>query len=98
MNEPLGVLGTPHVGFFALIIIGGFAGWIAGMIMDNRHGIFTNILVGIAGSWIGSRLAEIANVAVYGSIDHFLAALVGSCIILFIWQRIHPRPPVAPGP
>ena len=32
MNEPLGVLGTPNVGFLALIIIGGLAGWIA------RHG------------------------------------------------------------
>jgi uncharacterized membrane protein YeaQ/YmgE (transglycosylase-associated protein family) len=96
MNEPLPVLGTPQVGFLALIIIGGLAGWIAGMIMGNRHGIFTNILIGIVGSWIGSRLAEVANIAVYGSFDHFLAALVGACIVLWVWQMIHPRPPIAP--
>jgi hypothetical protein len=35
MNH-LGVMGTPGVGFFSLIIIGGFAGWIAGMITGHR--------------------------------------------------------------
>jgi uncharacterized membrane protein YeaQ/YmgE (transglycosylase-associated protein family) len=91
MDQPLGLLGTPHIGFFALIIIGGLAGWIAGMIVGSRHWIFTNILIGILGSWLGSELADIAHVAVYGSVAHFVAALVGSCIILFIWQALHPR-------
>ena len=91
MNQPLGVLGTPGMGFFALIIIGGFAGWIAGMVMGSRHGIFTNILVGIAGSWLGSQLADIADVVVRGSLAHFIAALVGSCIILFVWQKLGTR-------
>ena len=91
MNQPLGVLGTPGMGFFALIIIGGFAGWIAGMVMGSRHGIFTNILVGIAGSWLGSQLADIADVVVRGSLAHFIAALVGSCIILFVWPKLGTR-------
>lgn len=97
MDQPLAVLGTANMGFFTLVIIGGLAGWIAGMIMNHRHGILTNILVGIAGSWLGSRLAEVANVVVYGSIDHFLAALVGSCLVLYVWQLVHPRPPLAPN-
>lgn len=29
MNEPIGLMGTPGIGLFALIIIGGLAGWIA---------------------------------------------------------------------
>ena len=91
MNQPLGILGTPHVGFFALIIIGGLAGWIAGMILGSRHWIFTNILIGICGSWIGSQLADIAHIGVYGSLAHFVAALVGSLVILYGYQLLHPK-------
>ena len=81
------------MGLFGLIIIGGLAGWIAGMIIGSRHWIFTNILIGIVGSWIGSELADIANVAVHGSLAHFVAALIGSCIVLYVWQMLHPRGP-----
>jgi uncharacterized membrane protein YeaQ/YmgE (transglycosylase-associated protein family) len=89
--EPLGIMGTPGIGFFSLIIIGGLAGWIAGMILGIRHGILTNILIGIVGSWIGSELADIFHLAVYGSLRHFFAALVGSIVVLIIWQAIHGR-------
>jgi uncharacterized membrane protein YeaQ/YmgE (transglycosylase-associated protein family) len=95
MQEPLGVLGTPQVGFVSLIIIGGLAGWIAGMITGNRHGLFTNILIGIVGSWIGSKVAELAHIAVNGSIAHFIAALAGSIVVVVVWQLIQgQRPPV----
>ena len=97
MNTPLGIMGTPGMGFFSLIIIGGLAGWIAGMIVGSRHWIFTNILIGILGSWLGSQIADIANVAVAGSLGHFVAALVGSCVILFGWQMLHPKQMTGPG-
>ena len=89
MDTPPGVMGTPGMGIFSLIIIGGLAGWIAGMIVGSRHWIFTNILIGILGSWLGSQVADIANLTVDGSIAHFVAALIGSCVILFVWQALH---------
>jgi uncharacterized membrane protein YeaQ/YmgE (transglycosylase-associated protein family) len=88
MDQPLGVLGTPNVGLFSLIIIGGFAGWIAGMVLGIRRGIFANILIGIIGSFVGSKLAETFHVAVFGSISHFIAALVGSIIVIYLWSLI----------
>jgi len=93
MHEPLAVMGTPGIGFFSLIIIGGLAGWIAGMITGSRHGIFTNILIGIAGSWLGSELATLANIAVRHSLGHFIAALIGSVALLLIWQAVQGRRP-----
>ena len=96
MNEPLGSLGTPHMGLLSLIIIGGLAGWIAGMIVGSRHWSFTNILIGIVGSWLGSTLADLAGVAVVGSTMHFVAALVGSCIVLVLWQLMHPMRAIPP--
>lgn len=91
MEEPLGVMGTPGLGFFSLIIIGGLAGWIGGMLVGSRHGILTNILVGIVGSWIGSELADMLHLAVFGGIRHFIAALIGAIIVLLIWQGIQGR-------
>jgi uncharacterized membrane protein YeaQ/YmgE (transglycosylase-associated protein family) len=93
MQEPLGVLGTPGVGFVSLIIIGGLAGWIAGMITGSRHGILTNILIGIVGSWLGSKIAELLNIAVMGSLAHFVAALAGSIVVLVIWMMVHTQTP-----
>jgi uncharacterized membrane protein YeaQ/YmgE (transglycosylase-associated protein family) len=90
MNQPLGILGTPGMGLFGLIIIGGFAGWIAGMIVGRRHWLPTNILIGIVGSWLGSELADLSGIAVRGALNHFIAALVGSCIVLYVWQMLHP--------
>jgi uncharacterized membrane protein YeaQ/YmgE (transglycosylase-associated protein family) len=97
MDQQLGLLGTPNIGFLALVIIGGFAGWIAGMVTGRRHWLFTNILIGICGSWLGSQLAQMAGVQVVGKWSQFLAALVGSIVILFIWQALHPRDRQGPG-
>jgi uncharacterized membrane protein YeaQ/YmgE (transglycosylase-associated protein family) len=49
MGEAQGILGHPGTGLFMMLIIGGLAGWIAGMITEYRHGILTNILIGMAG-------------------------------------------------
>ncbi|MGA2792545.1 MAG: GlsB/YeaQ/YmgE family stress response membrane protein [Roseiarcus sp.] len=91
MDQPLGVMGTPGIGFFSLIIIGGLAGWIGGMVVGARHGILTNILVGIVGSWVGSELADMLHITVLHSMGHFVAALVGSIIVLLLWQAIQGR-------
>jgi uncharacterized membrane protein YeaQ/YmgE (transglycosylase-associated protein family) len=93
LEQPLGLMGTPGVGFFSLIIIGGLAGWIGGKIVGVRHGLFTNILIGIAGSWIGSELADLFHFAVFNSVRHFIAALVGSIVLIVVWQTINGRSP-----
>ena len=90
MDQPFAFIGDSQpMGFFALIIIGGLAGWIAGKIVGSRHWIFTNILIGIAGSYVGSELATLAHFGLRNSLDHFLAALVGSIIVLWIWRALH---------
>ena len=91
MHGSLGVLSTQYGGFLALIVIGGLAGWIAGMILRIRHGVLTNIIVGVAGAWIGSELADLLHVAMHGRIEHFVAALVGAVLLLYIWQAIDRR-------
>ena len=90
MNDIQGILGQPGVGLLALILIGAIAGWIAEKVTESDHGIFTNILVGIAGSFVGAKLADVLQIQVFGFWRTLIAASIGAIIILFIWRRIHP--------
>jgi uncharacterized membrane protein YeaQ/YmgE (transglycosylase-associated protein family) len=94
MGEAQGILGHPGTGLFMMLIIGGLAGWIAGMITEFRHGIFTNILVGMAGAFIGGKLAEVLDIPVFGFWRVLICAIGGAVIILFVWQRVRARPQV----
>jgi len=60
-------LGHPEVGFFSMLLIGVIAGWIAEKVTESDHSIFTNILVGIAGSFVGGVLASLLNTQVLAS-------------------------------
>jgi uncharacterized membrane protein YeaQ/YmgE (transglycosylase-associated protein family) len=87
MGEMQGILGNPGVGLFAMLIIGAIAGWIAEQVTASDHGIFTNILVGIAGAFVGVKLAEVLQVPVVGFLRTLIAATIGAIIILFLWRR-----------
>ena len=91
MEEAQGFLGHPEVGFFSMLLIGVIAGWIAEKVTESNHSIFTNILVGIAGSFVGGVLASLLNIQVFGLVRTLLAAIIGAILILFVWHRVHQR-------
>ena len=66
MNQMQGILGNPGVGFFSLLLIGIIAGWIAEKVTESDHGILTNMLIGICGAFVGSKLAEVLEIQVFG--------------------------------
>jgi uncharacterized membrane protein YeaQ/YmgE (transglycosylase-associated protein family) len=80
--------GTPGMGFFAMLFIGFLAGWIAEKITASDHGIVTNILVGIAGSFVGGKLAELVNTPVYGFMRTLIAASIGAVLVLWAWRQV----------
>jgi uncharacterized membrane protein YeaQ/YmgE (transglycosylase-associated protein family) len=85
MEDVQGFLGNPSVGFLEMLVIGAIAGWIAERVTKSNHSIFTNILVGIAGAFVGGMLASILNIPVFGFIRTLVAAIIGAILILFIW-------------
>jgi len=87
METSYGILGMPGVGFFGMLLIGFLAGWIAERTMNRNHGLLTNILVGIAGSFVGGTLAGLMNVAFYGFFGNLIVAIMGAIIILWIFGR-----------
>lgn len=45
-----------QMGWLAWLIVGAIAGWLASKVMRTSQGLFTDILVGIVGAFIGGFL------------------------------------------
>jgi uncharacterized membrane protein YeaQ/YmgE (transglycosylase-associated protein family) len=90
MDQSLGFLASPGVGFFGMLIIGFLAGWIAERAMNRNHGLLTNILVGIAGSFVGGTLAGLLNIQYFGFLSNLIVAVVGAVVILWIFGSRKP--------
>lgn len=66
------------------LIIGGLAGWLAGLIVRGYgFGIIGNIIVGIIGAFIGNWVFAALAIG-SGTGMNFVSALVGAIILLFI--------------
>lgn len=89
MHDPAyAFLGQQGVGFFSMILIGLIAGWIAERITESNHGLLTNLLVGIAGAFVGGELAALLNIEVFGFFRTLVAAIVGAIVLLWVWRAI----------
>ena len=86
-TEAHGLLSMPGVGFFGMLVIGILAGYIAEKVTASDHGLLTNLLVGIAGSFVGGSLAQLLNIEFYGWLGNFIVATVGAVLILWLWRR-----------
>jgi uncharacterized membrane protein YeaQ/YmgE (transglycosylase-associated protein family) len=87
MEQSLGIMGMPGIGFFGMLVIGFLAGYVAEKAMNREHGLFTNILVGIAGSFIGGTLAGVLGINYQGFLGNLVVAVAGAVILLWIFGR-----------
>ena len=87
MDQQFGIMGMPGVGFFGMLVIGFVAGYIAEKAMNRDHGLLTNVLVGIAGSFVGGTLAGLLGVQYYGFLGNLVVAVCGAVLILWIFGR-----------
>ena len=85
MEQSVGIMGMPGVGFLGMLVIGFLAGYVAEKAMNREHGLFTNILVGIAGSFIGGTLAGVLGFNYQGFLGNLVVA--GAVILLWIFGR-----------
>ncbi len=77
-------------GLLSILIIGGIAGWLAGLAMKGRgFGLVGNIAVGILGAFVGSWVLGAIGVAIGGGIlAGIINAFIGSVILLFVVRLI----------
>jgi len=73
------------VGILSAIIIGIFAGWIAERLMNRNHGILTNLVVGVIGSFIGAFVLKTLGLQdAYGFWGSLGVSVLGAVILLFL--------------
>jgi uncharacterized membrane protein YeaQ/YmgE (transglycosylase-associated protein family) len=70
--------------FIAFLVIGGLAGWFAGIISKGSgFGLVGNVIVGIAGAFLGGLCFSLLGIVAYGLIGRLIFAVIGA--LLFIW-------------
>lgn len=87
MDEAHGLLSMPGVGFFGMLVIGILAGYIAEKVTASDQGLLTNLLVGIAGSFVGGSLASLLNLQYDGWLGSLIVAAIGAVLLLWVWRR-----------
>jgi uncharacterized membrane protein YeaQ/YmgE (transglycosylase-associated protein family) len=84
-----------NLGWLAWIVLGGMAGWISSILTKNnaRMGLLANILVGIAGGFIGGFLMNLIGArGVTGfNLWSLLVAVIGASILLWIIGLVRRR-------
>ena len=88
MDNAQTLFSMPGVGFIGMLVIGIIAGYIAEKATASDHGLLTNLLVGIAGSFVGGNLASVLNVEFYGCLGNLIVASIGAILILWIWRAV----------
>jgi uncharacterized membrane protein YeaQ/YmgE (transglycosylase-associated protein family) len=77
-------------GIILSLIIGGVAGWLAGLIMSGAgFGVLVDILVGIVGGFLGGWLFGLIGVSFGGGIfGTLLVSVIGAVVLIFIIRLI----------
>jgi uncharacterized membrane protein YeaQ/YmgE (transglycosylase-associated protein family) len=67
------------------LITGGLIGWIASLLVQGSGmGVLADIVVGIIGSLLGSWLAGVFGIGVYGFWGVFAMSIVGAIVLIVI--------------
>lgn len=77
------------------IILGGLAGWLASKLMktDAEQGILANIVIGIAGAFIGGFLVSLFGGSGVTGLDPYslIVAVLGAVVLLAIVKAFRGR-------
>ena len=74
------------MGLITSLIVGALAGWLAGLVMKGRgFGLLGNMLVGVIGAFVGSRLFYLLGIRVELTFfTGILVSFVGAVVVLGI--------------
>lgn len=79
--------------WLAWIVLGGIAGWLAGMLMHSGLGIIGDIIVGIVGALLGGWLFnQFGMPGVTGfNVYTLVVAVIGAVVLLFLVDLVSRR-------
>lgn len=70
------------VSILAAIVVGIAAGWIAEQVMGRRHGMLTNLIVGVVGALVGGFIANALGIAFAGIWGSLAVSSLGAILFL----------------
>lgn len=77
------------MGLIWSIIIGGIAGWLAGLIMKGEgYGVLVNILLGIVGGLVGGLVFGLLGIAATNLIGQLICATVGAVLLIALARAL----------
>ena len=73
-----------------IVLVGGIAGWLAGLLMKGRGlGVLGNIVIGVLGAFVGGWLLGVVGVSIGGGLlGAVLTALLGAVVLLALIRII----------
>jgi uncharacterized membrane protein YeaQ/YmgE (transglycosylase-associated protein family) len=77
-----------QIGWFAAIVVGGLAGWLAEQFMKGDHGLLTNIILGIIGAIVANALLGLLGVSFGGWLGYLIAGFIGACILIALKRML----------
>lgn len=80
-----------EVSILAAIIIGVLAGWIAEQVMGRKHGLLTNLVVGVVGAFLGALIAGMLGISFAGFWGSLAVSAVGAILLLAILGAVKRR-------
>lgn len=66
------------------IVIGAFAGWLAGYLMRGDLGLLGNTIVGILGAVIGGFVLDLLGLTAHGLVGSILTAIASAAVLLLL--------------
>lgn len=82
------------MGFFATVVVGLIAGFLAHLIMKTRTGLIVDLILGVIGGFVGGWLSAVVlgeNLMTGINLTSILVALVGAIIVVVIYRLIAGR-------
>ncbi|MFG6566373.1 GlsB/YeaQ/YmgE family stress response membrane protein [Sulfitobacter sp. 1A13679] len=77
------------IGWFAAIIVGGLAGWIAEKIMKSDMGLIMNIILGIVGALVANWLLMlIVGSTLGGWFGQLVVGVIGACLLIWVTRMV----------
>ncbi len=81
-----------EVSLLGAIIIGILAGWIAEQVMGRKHGLLTNLIVGVVGALLGAFIANALGIGFAGFWGSLIVSTLGAIVLLFLLGLFKRRP------
>lgn len=70
------------------IVLGAVSGWLASLIMKSSGSLIKNIVLGVAGGFVGSLLFDLVGLSFGGYLGTIFVSVIGACIVIFVVNKL----------